>query len=135
MSKSDPDPKSRIDITDTHDTIRSKLKKALTDSTSKVTFDPTNRPAVSNLVTMHSAVTDKTPEEICEAMEGVTTAEYKLIVADAINDQIEPIREKYLKYLKDVGYLEDVLRTGRDKAKVVASETYEEVRKCVGLSL
>jgi tryptophanyl-tRNA synthetase len=66
MSKSEQDPRSRIEITDTRDDILEKCKKALTDFTSEITFDPENRPGVANLITIHSLFTGLDPAEICE---------------------------------------------------------------------
>lgn len=66
MSKSHPDTRGRIDITDEPDVIVEKVKKAVTDCTSKLTFDPDNRPGVSTLLTMHSLTSGLSPEEICE---------------------------------------------------------------------
>lgn len=66
MSKSHPDPRGRIEITDKPDAIVEKIKKAVTDCKSEVTYDPDNRPGVSTLITMHSLITGLLPEEICE---------------------------------------------------------------------
>ena len=52
MSKSDPDAKSRIDLSDSPDVIAQKIKKSVTDSDPSITYDPTNRPGVSNLITL-----------------------------------------------------------------------------------
>lgn len=73
MSKSDPDPKSFINLMDKPDEIRSKIKKSITDFTSSVTFDPENRPGVSNLIMLHSLVTNKTPNEICDEVKQLDT--------------------------------------------------------------
>jgi tryptophanyl-tRNA synthetase len=73
MSKSDPDKKSTIMITDTPEMIKEKLKKAVTDCTSAVTFEPEGRPGVANLLTMHSMVIEYLPEEIVEEVEGLDT--------------------------------------------------------------
>ncbi|XP_025423866.1 tryptophan--tRNA ligase, mitochondrial isoform X2 [Sipha flava] len=66
MSKSHPDKRGKIDITDTPDDIVEKVKKAVTDCTSQITYDPDNRPGVSTLLTMHSLISGLSPEEICE---------------------------------------------------------------------
>lgn len=66
MSKSHPDPRGRIDITDEPDVIVEKVKKSVTDCTSMLTYDPDNRPGVSTLLTMHSLISGLLPEEICE---------------------------------------------------------------------
>lgn len=74
MSKSDTDVKSRLDLTDSPDVLLNKIKKALTDFTSEVTYDPENRPGVANLINIHCMLTGKTPEEICKEAEGLETA-------------------------------------------------------------
>lgn len=74
MSKSDPDPKSRICLTDSPDSIVKVIKKAVTDFTSEVTYDPELRPGVANLISIHSFVTNKSVEDICEEAKGFDTA-------------------------------------------------------------
>lgn len=76
MSKSHPDPRGRIDITDKSEDIVEKLKKAVTDCTSKITFDPDNRPGVSTLLIMHSLISGLLPEEICEENSFIDTGRY-----------------------------------------------------------
>lgn len=78
MSKSDPDVKSRVLLEDSDDEIRRKIRKAVTDFTPQVTFDPAARPGVSNLVTLHCLATDRLPEEAVEEADGLTTAQYKV---------------------------------------------------------
>lgn len=73
MSKSDPDKKSCIMITDRPEVIKEKVKKAVTDCTSAVTFEPESRPGVANLLTMHSMVSGSVPEEICEEVDMIDT--------------------------------------------------------------
>lgn len=76
MSKSDPDPKSRISLNDSVDNIVNKIKKAVTDFNSDVTYDPHNRPGVSNLISIHSFVTGKSVEEICNEAKNLNTGRY-----------------------------------------------------------
>lgn len=66
MSKSHPDPRGRIDITDEPEVIVEKVKKSVTDCTSILTYDLDNRPGVSTLLAMHSLISGLLPEEICE---------------------------------------------------------------------
>lgn len=58
---------------DTPDQIRKKIKKAITDFTSEVTYDPTNRSGVANLVGIHALVKNVSPQEICEQVKGLDT--------------------------------------------------------------
>lgn len=73
MSKSDPDPKSCVMITDTPKVIKEKVKKAITDFTSAVTFEPETRPGVTNLLTIHSMVSGKSIQEICDDAQSIDT--------------------------------------------------------------
>lgn len=73
MSKSDLDPKSCIMITDKPEVITSKVKKAITDFTSEVTFEPESRPGVTNLLTIHSMVSGKSIQQICEEAQNIDT--------------------------------------------------------------
>lgn len=73
MSKSHPDPRGRIEITDEPDVIVEKVKKAVTDCKSEITYDSDNRPGVSTLITMHSLISGQTPEEICEEYSLIDT--------------------------------------------------------------
>ncbi|CAG9767532.1 unnamed protein product [Ceutorhynchus assimilis] len=133
MSKSDPDEKSRICLTDTPDTIVRNIKKAVTDFTSEVTFDPENRPGVSNLISIHSFATGKTVEQICKEAEHLDTGRYKFVAADAIVAYIKPIQESIAQYLDDKGYLLSVLAEGGEKASEIAEVTLKEVHNKLGL--
>lgn len=73
MSKSDPDPKSCVMITDTPKVILEKVKKAMTDFTSEVTFEPEKRPGVTNLLTIHSMVSGKSIEQIVDEAKNIDT--------------------------------------------------------------
>lgn len=134
MSKSDADVKSTIFLTDLPDQILEKIKKAVTDCTGKVTFDMETRPGVSNLINIHSLAIEKSIEDICRdcANRNIDTGAYKLEVAEALINLIEPTRTKILEYLKHPDYIEKILRQGADKASSVASVTLAEVKSKIG---
>lgn len=73
MSKSDPDPKSYINLLDKPDEIRAKIRKSITDCVSAVTFEPEERPGVANLITLHSMTSQKSPAEICNENQHLET--------------------------------------------------------------
>lgn len=73
MSKSDPDQKSCIYLTDDSDIILEKCKKAITDFTSELSFDPEKRPGVSNLISIHSLFTGKAIDDIILESKGIDT--------------------------------------------------------------
>ncbi|XP_046585693.1 tryptophan--tRNA ligase, mitochondrial isoform X2 [Neodiprion lecontei] len=134
MSKSDPDPKSRLQLTDEPKVLLNKVKKAITDFTSEVTYALDERPGVSNLITIHSLLSGKTHDEICREAQGLDTGRYKLVVADVVIEKLTPIRERLLELEREPQYLEEVLRKGGEKATDIACDCWHEVRDKVGLS-
>ncbi|XP_053687951.1 tryptophan--tRNA ligase, mitochondrial [Sabethes cyaneus] len=134
MSKSDPDPKSCIMLTDEPEVIREKVKKSVTDFTSEVTFDPENRPGVANLITIHSMTSGITPEAICAEAKGLNTGQYKLKVTEALVEHLNPIRENINRYMADPGYLAAVIEDGCEKARCIAEGTLTEVKEKVGMN-
>ncbi|XP_050431994.1 tryptophan--tRNA ligase, mitochondrial [Adelges cooleyi] len=132
MSKSHPDPRSRIEITDAPDVIREKIKKAVTDCTSEVTFDPVNRPGVSALIAMHSLVTESLPEEICEENTLLDTGRYKQVVTEILVEKFSPIQNEIVKLMDSPDYLCNVLQDGQQRASLIAEETWYEVASKIG---
>ncbi|XP_052860504.1 tryptophan--tRNA ligase, mitochondrial [Anopheles cruzii] len=133
MSKSDPDPKSCIMLIDSPDAVLEKIKKSVTDFRSEVTFEPQERPGVSNLVTIHSLVSGKTVDEICREAVGKNTGQYKLVVAEALIEHLRPIRERLERYTRNVGYLASVIEQGSERARAVAEVTIDEVKEKIGV--
>jgi len=135
MSKSDTNTKSRIELTDNADEVVEKCKKALTDFNSRVTFEPETRPAVANLIILHSLCSGLDPDTICRQNSHLDTAHYKLIVADSVNEFLQPIRKRYLQLLNEPAYLIHVLDEGAEKATKIAEKTWSEVQSVVGFTL
>lgn len=133
MSKSDPDTKSCVLLTDTPEQVTEKVKKAITDFTSEVTFDPVERPGVANLITIHSLASGLSAEQICTEAAGIDTGKYKLRVAEALVAHLEPIRQKINDYSAHPEFLESVLIEGAEKAGMVAEATMVEVKDKIGL--
>ncbi|XP_073981971.1 tryptophanyl-tRNA synthetase, mitochondrial [Rhodnius prolixus] len=134
MSKSHGDPKSRIEITDSSQDIALKIKKAVTDFTSSLSYDPETRPGVSNLIDIHALLTGSLQEEICEEYAHLDTGRYKSVVAEALNEKLTPIRNEITRLLNSPDYLENVLTNGNNLAKEIAEATWKEVCYKVGLS-
>ncbi|XP_007946738.1 tryptophan--tRNA ligase, mitochondrial [Orycteropus afer afer] len=132
MSKSDPDKLATVRITDSPEEIVQKFRKAVTDFTSEVTYDPASRGGVSNMVAIHAAVTGLTVEEVIHQSAGLDTARYKLVVADAVIEKFAPIKSEIEKLKMDKDHLEKVLQVGSAKAKALAYPVYQEVKKLVG---
>ncbi|KAK7869753.1 hypothetical protein R5R35_004747 [Gryllus longicercus] len=134
MSKSDVDSKSRIDLCDSPEIILDKCQKALTDFQSAITFEPEHRAGVSNLISIHSLFTGQEPCNICKEYSDIDTGKYKLVVANVIQDYLKPIRERTEKLMADPLYLQEILEQGSRKARSMAEETWQDVRKRIGFS-
>lgn len=135
MSKSDPDPKSRIELTDDADAVVEKCKKAMTDFTSAVTFEPEKRPAVANLLTLHSLCSGLDPGALCHRHSHQDTAQYKLAVAESVNEFLQPIRLRYVDLMKNPDHLSRILDRGSEKAADIAEKTWTQVKRAVGMTV
>ena len=134
MSKSDKDQKSRINLTDSPEEIVKKVKKSVTDFTSTLTFEPENRPGVTNLLNIHSCLINSTPEEICEECSLMDKLTYKLHLADIIIEKLAPIKDEIVRLQNDPAFLLQVLHDGKLQAEGIAVENFEQVKKLVGFS-
>uniref|UniRef100_UPI003AAAF6DA tryptophan--tRNA ligase, mitochondrial isoform X1 n=1 Tax=Centroberyx gerrardi TaxID=166262 RepID=UPI003AAAF6DA len=132
MSKSDPQKMATISITDSPDDIALKIRRAVTDFTSEVTFDPEARPGVSNLLTLHAAVEGVGVEEAASRARGLDTGAYKSLVAEAVIQRLTPIREEIQRLRADGAHLEAVLAKGSRRARELAAPVLREVRQRVG---
>ncbi|RLV98961.1 hypothetical protein DV515_00010197 [Chloebia gouldiae] len=132
MSKSDPQKLATVSIADSPDEIVLKFRKAVTDFTSEVTYDPAARPGVSNLVSIHAAVTGLSIKEVLHQATGLDTAHYKMVVAESVIQKFTPIRNEIKKLQEDKSHLIKVLEDGAEKAKELAAPIYQEIRRLVG---
>ena len=134
MSKSDTNINSFILMTDDKDAIVRKFKRAVTDSDTEncVRYDPANKPGVANLMTIYSAVTGKSFDEIEQEFAGKGYGAFKPAVGEAVVETLRPIREEATRILGDKAYLESVYRAGAQKASYVAEKTLRKVYKKVG---
>lgn len=152
MSKSHANERSRILLTDDAKTIRTKIMGAVTDSTNAVSYDPTERPAVSNLLELlalmegdknsaYSAATssnasiEASAQALAAEMEGKTLGVLKKRLAEAAVERLSGIRERFADVLERDGgaYLDRVAEHGAKKARANSEETMDAVRTAIGL--
>lgn len=131
MSKSDDNVNAWIAILDTKDDIIRKFKRAVTDSDLRVIMSE-DKPGVSNLISIYSAVTGKTTEEVEREFDGKGYGDFKLAVGEAVADELAPIKQKHDEIIKDKKELERLYRIGAEKAEYVARKTYLKAMKKVG---
>ena len=133
MSKSDPED-TFIAILDEPNVIRKKVRRAVTDSEALVKYDVENKPGVSNLMSIYSAVTGKAFAEIENEFVGKGYGDFKEAVADAVIAELEPIQARYRQISADKAYLNEVRTKGAERAAKLAARTMSKVRRKVGLA-
>ncbi len=132
MSKSMPE--GCVFLMERPEDIQRKFKRAITDSDTEncVRFDPEHKPGVANLMSIYSAVTGQSFDQIEAEFAGQGYGKFKPVVGDAVIEHLRPIREESQRLLKDKAYLESVYRDGAMKASYVAEKTLRKVYKKIG---
>ena len=134
MSKSALKDNACLYLDDTDDEILTKLKVATTDCHGiKLSYDPELRPGVSNLLTLHSAFSGMSYDEIIASSEGKNTIQFKREVADHIIEHVRPIRQRLEALRADQGYVDQIVTEGTERAQQEASDMWSKVRTLVGL--
>ena len=131
MSKSDPE-ETYIAILDKPEIIRKKMRRAVTDCDNTVVFDPENKPGIANLMSIMSALTGKTMDEITAEYDGQGYGKFKDAVADSVIAALEPIQKRYNEISADKAYLQEVLTSGAERAEAIAYRTMLKIRKKIG---
>lgn len=120
-----------IEIRMSADQTAKLIKKAKTDSQRTITYDPSQRPEVSNLLMLASLCNGRDPRQLAEEIGDGGAGKLKALVTEAINDYFAPIRQRREELAANEDYLLQVLHAGNDKANQVASETLDNVRKAM----
>lgn len=131
MSKSSP--AGAVFLMDTNEQIVKKIKSAVTDSDRAVSFDPTAKPGIANLIGLLAAATESQIEVIVDEVTGKGYGEFKQLVADALVAKIEPVRSATESLLKDPEHLHQQIKVGAQKARKVASQTVTTAYSRLGL--
>ena len=134
MSKSDDNLNSWVAILDSKDDIIRKFKRAVTDSEAIVRFAE-EKPGISNLMTIYSAITNKSIADIEKEFEGKGYGDFKLAVGETVADALAPVKTAYDEIIKDKKALEIFYKQGAQKAEYVARKTYFKAMKKVGFVL
>jgi tryptophanyl-tRNA synthetase len=133
MSKSDPED-TFVALTDDPDTIRRKIKRAVTDSDGEIRFDPENKPGVSNLLSIMSALGAGEIDALVNELAGQGYGALKARVADCVIAALEPMQAEYKRLMTDKGYLQGVLDENAKTASYLATKTLRKVQKKVGFA-
>lgn len=132
MTKSTERPNNLIWMNDPPELVRKKILRAVTDSGREVVASP-DKPAITNLLTIYSAVTDQPVANIEKEYEGKGYGDFKKGLAEALIEFLGPFRSRYLEILDDPGQLDKTLDRGAAQAREIAQDTMRTVRERVGL--
>ena len=131
MSKSDENVNGYISVIDEPDVIASKIRKAVTDSEGSIRRGE-GKEGIENLMSIYSAFTGSTFEEIEKEFDTKGYGVFKSAVAESVIDALAPVRENYKRYISDKEYLKSVYKEGADTASYIAGKTMKKVRRKTG---
>lgn len=132
MSKS---RNNTIMLSASEDETAALIKKAKTDSQRLITYDPENRPEVSNLLMLISLSTGEAPEVIAERIGEGGAGQLKKVLTESLNEYLRPLRTKRKELEANTDYVRDVLKNGITHAREIAEGTLEEVRKVMNMEI
>jgi tryptophanyl-tRNA synthetase len=136
MSKSDPSDMSRINLTDSDETIAQKIRKAKTDP-EPLPDEPAGldaRPEAKNLVGIYAAVTGDSVERVLATFAGQGFGAFKPALADALVALIHPIRDRLEQLRRDPAELERILADGAARASDIGAPVLAKAKSAVGLT-
>ena len=134
MSKSNPNPNSRINLLDSPDLIRSKIMKATTDSDRVIKFDALKL-GIINLVEIYQTLTGMSKEQVAIRAEGKGYGDFKKELAEVVIESMKPLQKKYQELMEDPATVERMLIEGAEKLVPIAEKTLGDVRAKVGLGV
>lgn len=134
MSKSDENPKAYISLLDDFNVMAKKIKSAVTDSEGVIEYreNDETKAGINNLLSIMSAVTGRSIENIVSDYSGKGYGNFKADVAEAVVEAIRPIRAKYDELSNDKTYLMSICEKGAKRANAMAQRTLRKVYKKVG---
>ncbi|MCW6011127.1 tryptophan--tRNA ligase [Micromonospora sp. CPCC 205371] len=132
MSKSASTPAGIIELLDDPARSAKKIRSAVTDTGREILFDPVEKPGISNLLTIYSALSGRGVIELVDAYAGKGYGDLKKDLAEVVLDFVRPIQERTRGYLDDPSQLDKLLAVGAEKARAVAAVTLQTAYDRVG---
>jgi tryptophanyl-tRNA synthetase len=134
MSKSRGAESGNVLMLDPPDTIRKKVKSAVTDSGSEVRYDPEQKAGISNLIELMTVVTGSSIPDVEARYQGSGYGRFKEDVAEAVVEVLAPIQPRYQELRADVGELDRLLQVGADKAREASASTLDLMYERLGFA-
>ncbi len=132
MSKSDPNTQGTLFLFEPVDSIRKKIRSAVTDSESSIYIAP-HKPGIANLLELFHVISGESIESLVNRFEGKTYAPFKEALADAVIAKLEPMQARYQALMRDKAFIVDTLRGGVQAAQLRANRILSKVRRKVGV--
>jgi tryptophanyl-tRNA synthetase len=134
MSKSRGAESGTVLMLDPPDTIRKKVKTAVTDSGSDVRYDPEEKPGISNLIELLTVVTGDSIKDVEARYDGSGYGQFKADVGDAIVELLGPIQTRYHELRSDPAELQRLLEMGAEKARASSAPTLSLMYERLGFA-
>jgi len=132
MSKSADNPKGCINLLDDPKTSAKRIRSAVTDNDGVIAFDKENKPGVSNLLVIQSALTGTSVDDLVAGYEGKGYGALKVDTADALEAFTTPLKARFDELMEDRGELERILAAGAERAREVSEPLLQDVYDKVG---
>ena len=134
MSKSDPNPKGTVFLTDEPNVIMKKFKSAVTDSEMSVRYAD-GKDGINNLMTIYSVITGSSLEQIEADFAGKGYGDFKKAVGEAVVEELRPVQENFKRLMADKAYLTECQKKGAERAARIAQRTIDKAMKKIGFVL
>jgi tryptophanyl-tRNA synthetase len=132
MSKSDESDYSRINLTDDAEAIDLKFRKAKSDMVEGISYEPETRPEAANLINIFASLSNVPRETIVQDYGSKNFSDFKKSLAALAIEQLSPITSLMRELLKDVSYIDKVLKDGAERANAIASKNLKQIKEIVG---
>lgn len=132
MSKSAENIHSRISLLDEDSKIKKSIMRATTDSDGEIRFDPENKPGISNLLNIYSALSGKSIDDIVADFAGCGYGDFKKELVEITKEALVPIKQNFNE-IRETEELKQILRDGADRANTIAEKTMKRVKANFGL--
>ena len=133
MSKSAPSMAGVIELLDTPEVTLKKFKSSVTDNGKEIKFDEKLKPGISNLLTIHSALSGKSVSDLESEFSGKGYGDFKAAVAEVVIAKLEPISKRTNELMDDPAELSRILEEGASKADKIARKTLLATYSALGL--
>ncbi|NPV71073.1 MAG: tryptophan--tRNA ligase [Firmicutes bacterium] len=134
MSKSNANPDSYIGLLDPPDLIRKKVSRAVTDSGREIRYDPAEKPAISNLLSIYSLCSAEPVQVLEERYAGKGYSDLKKDLGAVVAEHLRPFQERF-RQVSESGEIDRILNEGAAKARAIASRTLNLAKERIGLVL